>query len=371
MRWCCFRQPSAGQADGEESTSNPAVAPADGYTSFADLELGHDELGRGQYGRVVRATHVSDRGAAFAVKICDAKRMGASAAADLRREVAILSALRHAHVVRCYDCAEEKGAVFIVLELVAGGELFDRLVERTRYAEAEARACARVLLDALAYVHSRGVAHRDVKPENLLLASRANDHDVKLADFGFAADASAADLTAPCGTPNYVAPEILARARYGVEVDAWSAGVLVFILLGGYMPFDDAEIGVAAMYERIGRAEYAFDPDPFDHVSDAAKSLVRQLLVVDRAKRSSTRAALEHPWFAESAECATCQHELAQTLRHMKHWNAKRKLKGATRAIIAQGRLTKLASDHEAEWAASAQVSADAVMAELSDSGDD
>ena len=98
---------------------------------------------------------------------------------------------------------------------------------------------------------------------------------------------------------------------------------------------------------------------------------MRQLLVVDRAKRSSTRAALEHPWFAESAECATCQHELAQTLRHMKHWNAKRKLKGATRAIIAQGRLTKLASDHEAEWAASAQVSADAVMAELSDSGDD
>jgi len=146
--------------------------------------------------------------------------------------VGIISKLQHPHVVKYFDFTQDRSHYYIVLEVVAGGELFDRIVQRVYYSEKEARDLVWVLLDVLHHIHGKRIAHRDLKPENLLLKSTHNDHDIKLADFGFATEAKK-PMRELCGTPAYVAPEIINEKPYGLEVDMWSCGVIVFILLGG------------------------------------------------------------------------------------------------------------------------------------------
>ena len=157
----------------------------------------------------------------------------------LRLEIDILGSLNHKNIVRQFEYFEEKDKFYVVLELIEGGELFDRIVKKTSYNEEEARQLVVILFNAMKYLHDNRIAHRDLKPENLLLASLENDSDVKLADFGFAKRANGFSLTTQCGSPGYVAPEILTGVKYGVASDIWSLGVITYILLGGYPPFAD------------------------------------------------------------------------------------------------------------------------------------
>ena len=312
------------------------------YTAWLDLELEKEELGHGQYGTVHRATNKLTRGH-FAVKVCHKAKIASKAEElALLNEVDILRRLNHPNIIRFYDMHDTEADFFIVTELVSGGELFDRIIEREHYSEKEARDCARVLLEAISYLHHHSIAHRDIKPENLLLASKTNDHEIKLADFGFAAECRGRTLHEPCGTPNYVAPELLRNEFYGMEVDMWSCGVMIFILLGGYMPFDESDGGQRKMYDRIKAGQYEFDPAVFGAVSKAATSLIKGLIVVDWQKRLSARAALEHPWFTQHQPHALSETKLALSQTQMKKWRARKRLRAAQDVVLASTRMRRL-----------------------------
>ena len=195
-------------------------------------------IGEGTFS-VVRPAVDRKSGERVAVKIVDRAAIAASEEDDLRREVSILQKLRHPNIVQLIDFFEESFSYVIVMEYVAGGELFNRIVKKTFYNEKEARDCVSVLLSAVKYLHDRDIVHRDLKPENLLLKSQSDDADVKLADFGFATfvEGDRDCLTRAYGSPDFVAPEILRLIPYGKPVDMWSLGVITFVLLAGYPPF--------------------------------------------------------------------------------------------------------------------------------------
>lgn len=185
-------------------------------------------------------------GEEVAVKCLDMKKIDSDPTGldDLRRETSLLGSCDHPNIIKCYDfLPDPKNCMYwMVLEIVDGGELFDRIIKKEKYNEAEARDTILELLEALKYLHDRQIVHRDLKPENLLLKSKKSDSALKLADFGFATTCNGDDQHAQCGTPGYVAPEIIKPKgnlgiRYGVAVDMWSCGVILYILLGGYPPF--------------------------------------------------------------------------------------------------------------------------------------
>ena len=158
--------------------------------------------------------------------------------ASLLQEVDILKSIDHPNIVRIYDFFPEKEKFYVVLEFAAGGELFDRIVEKTYYNEKEARSLSTILLTTIKFCHDKSIVHRDLKPENLLLASKEEDITIKIADFGFAVKSKGpSSLTTQCGTPGYVAPEILLSKPYGKEVDMWSAGVIFYTLVCKKLPF--------------------------------------------------------------------------------------------------------------------------------------
>jgi calcium/calmodulin-dependent protein kinase I len=173
--------------------------------------------------------------------------------------VAILKTMQHPHIVHMIDFYDESTQYLIAMEVLEGGELFDRIVKKAFYNEKEARDLVFIMLSAVKYMHDRNVVHRDLKPENLLLKSHSDDAEIKIADFGFAVIASGDTLTEQCGTPGYVAPEILGHRKYGKSVDMWSAGVITYILLGGYPPFHDDN--QRNLFKKIQAASYEFHPD--------------------------------------------------------------------------------------------------------------
>lgn len=191
-------------------------------------------------------------------------------------------------------------------------------------------------LFARSYLHSQNIVHRDLKPENLLLKSAANDSDIKIADFGFATSIQGRSLSLQCGSPDYVAPEIIKKHKYGVEVDMWSCGVIVYILLGGYPPFHEEEPDV--LWGKIEAGSYAFHEEFWSQVSDAAKDLIQNLLVVDPDNRYSASQALRHPWFFEDDKALSMN---AFDTGNLRKFNAKRKLKGTVKMVILANRLAK------------------------------
>jgi len=185
--------------------------------------------------------------------------------------------------------------LYIVTELVTGGELFDRIVSKGSYTEKDAAALVVKFLEALDYIHDKGIVHRDLKPENLLLKSKNSDTDVKLADFGLSKIlGSDVMMQTACGTPGYVAPEILQARGYGKEVDLWSVGVITYILICGFPPFYNENIPL--LFESIMKAEFEYPNEYWAHVSDDAIEFIDSLLVVDPRKRLSAKQALTHPW---------------------------------------------------------------------------
>ncbi|XP_013205074.1 calcium/calmodulin-dependent protein kinase type IV [Microtus ochrogaster] len=231
--------------------------------------------------------------------------------------------------------------ISLVLELVTGGELFDRIVEKGYYSERDAADAVKQILEAVAYLHENGIVHRDLKPENLLYATPAPDAPLKIADFGLSKIVEHQVLMKTvCGTPGYCAPEILRGCAYGPEVDMWSVGIITYILLCGFEPFYD-ERGDQFMFRRILNCEYYFISPWWDEVSLNAKDLVRKLIVLDPKKRLTTFQALQHPWVTGKA--ANFVHmDTAQ--KKLQEFNARRKLKAAVKAVVASSRLGSASS---------------------------
>jgi len=256
-----------------------------------------EEIGCGAFSVVRVATH-RESGEKFAIKIIRKKDIGADLG-RLQTEIEILKQVQHPNIIFLKDLYETPDIVAIVMELVTGGELFDKIVEQGSYTERDAAQLVSKMVSAIDYLHQRGIVHRDLKPENLLLKSPDNLVEVKIADFGLSkivgTDNIARMLTA-CGTPSYVAPEVLLTTGYDKEVDLWSIGVITYILLCGFPPFYDECLN--NLFEEIMAARYEFPEEYWGHISDEAKDFVSKLLVANPMKRMTATQALKHPWLA-------------------------------------------------------------------------
>jgi serine/threonine protein kinase len=238
--------------------------------------------------------------AEVAIKILDKDKIQQqNMGAQIKKEISIMKMVRHPSVVKLYEVLASRNKIFIVLELVTGGELFDKIVAAQRFDEITARFYFRQLIEGVRYCHSQGVAHRDLKPENLLLDSRGN---LKISDFGLSAlytgegDSTRTMLLhTTCGTPNYVAPEVLNDKGYdGRAADVWSCGVILYVLLAGFLPFDEPHM--SALFKKIQKAEFVY-PSWF---GDTEKDLIDKILVPDPAKRIGVADIMKHPWFVGS-----------------------------------------------------------------------
>jgi len=232
------------------------------------------------------------------------------------------------------------GRYWLSTELMPGGELFDRIVKRQYYKERDAQQVVRTLAGVLAYLHKQNIVHRDLKPENILLKSKDDDDDIKIADFGFVARVKPNGLSTTCGTPAYVAPEIISGKLYGTSVDMWSFGVICYILLCGYPPFHHQNQN--QLFRIVKRGEFKFDSPYWDPVSAGAKDLIRGLLQIDVSKRLTAQQVLEHPWVASKQKADEVSPDLTSNLRELALFQAKKKFKAAIKATIAAGKMSDL-----------------------------
>jgi serine/threonine protein kinase len=260
------------------------------------------ELGSGGFAKVFIGIH-NRTGQEYAVKQIDRRKMYWSDRDALEDEISNLLLLRDGpNIVQLYHIYEESNDCFLVMELLEGGELFDRILQKRTFTEKEARDVCKCMLNALKYMHERRVAHRDLKPENLLLKSKESDTELILADFGFAKKVTTYNgCRTLCGTPGYLAPEILERyPAYDTKCDLFSVGVILFVLLGGYLPFDDKDED--KIFDRTRNGDYIFYPDHWNKVSKSAKNLVITLLTVNPSNRASAQLALDHEWMRRTDE---------------------------------------------------------------------
>jgi calcium/calmodulin-dependent protein kinase I len=261
-----------------------------GYRDITENYILGEEIGRGSFSVVRKGRHKST-GKAYAIKCIQKKFIKMHL---LEREIKIMKKLKHPHILPLIEVSENKDYIFLVLELVTGGELFDKIVERGNYSEKDASNIVRQILEAVQYLHSQGVVHRDLKPENLLCASNSTtDLYIYVADFGLSrVFHDREQLNTYCGSPEYVAPEVLACVPYEKAVDLWSVGVITYILLTGFLPFYDKNHSV--LFEKIQSVDYNWEDCP--EVSPAAKHFIQHLLVKDPKKRYTADMAMNHPW---------------------------------------------------------------------------
>jgi calcium/calmodulin-dependent protein kinase I len=255
-----------------------------------------ETLGKGSFAEVKRAVRKKDK-QDFAIKIISKSKLNASELAVIHDEVDIMHKIKHPNCVQLFEMFESKKSVYMVLELLTGGELFDRVIQKGSFSEKEAADLIRALAGALEYLHGVGIVHRDLKPENLIYASARPDSAIKITDFGLAKFAqNQKTMSTACGTPGYVAPEVLKNEPYGAPVDLWSLGVILYILLCGFPPFYHES--TAALYKLIKRGQYDFPAPYWTDISDSAKNLVRSLLTVDPKGRATPSQVLAHPWIS-------------------------------------------------------------------------
>lgn len=324
---------------GGGGNNNPQDNTGSSTKHFKEVYKLGSVLGKGAFSEVKEGTKQSD-GKSYAIKIVTKSKLTSEDETALKDEIDILNGLEHKHIIRLYEVFNEERLYYLVTERMMGGELFDRIVAKAYYNEKEARDTCKIIFEAMAYIHERKIAHRDLKPENLLLMNEHSDSDIKLADFGFAKKAQTAKcLTTQCGTPGYVAPEILETTPYGTKADMWSLGVIVYILLGGYPPF--IEENQRELFRKIRRGQYEFHEEYWSGVSKDAKDLISSLLTVDPEKRISADEALRNKWMMGDAD-ALAKNDLGVNLGELRKFNAKRKFKAAAMAVIAQNKITSL-----------------------------
>jgi len=288
------------------------------------------QLKSGSFATVCRGTHRST-GRKVAIKCVLRKDLPPADDAAIFDEVAILASLNHPHIVPLIDFFDEKDCYFIVMELMSGGDLFDRIGKKKAYSEADARDLIVKMLKAVAYCHSRRIAHCDMKPKNLLLMSDDNDSYIKLADFGFAARLhQPKSLSKQCGTPFFVAPEILMRKGYDQQSDMWSVGCIIYLLLSGNLPFMGRS--QKELFRKIVAGKFDFEEDEWLDISDDAKDLVRRLLVLNPDDRMPAADAVRHKWLKASRDRLSMI-TLQGTSQRLKTFNARMKLRSAMIAV--------------------------------------
>lgn len=258
---------------------------------------------------------------------------------SLENEVQVLQRLKHPNIVELAAVYEDKTHVYLVMELVTGGELFDRIVEKGSYTEQDASKLIRQVLEAVFFMHEKGVVHRDLKPENLLYYCPAEDSKIMISDFGLSKTEGSGTMATACGTPGYVAPEVLAQKPYGKEVDIWSIGVIAYILLCGYPPFYDEND--SELFRQILKAEYEFDSPYWDEISESAKDFIRNLMCKDADKRLTCKQALAHPWICGNTALDKDIH--ASVSAQMKKTLAKSRWKQAYNATAVIRKMRMLA----------------------------
>ncbi|XP_037402215.1 calcium/calmodulin-dependent protein kinase type II subunit alpha isoform X1 [Pygocentrus nattereri] len=296
-------------------------------TRFTEEYQLFEELGKGAFSVVRRCVKILS-GQEYAAKIINTKKLSARDHQKLDREARICRLLKHPNIVRLHDSISEEGHHYLIFDLVTGGELFEDIVAREYYSEADASHCIQQILEAVLHCHQMGVVHRDLKPENLLLASKSKGAAVKLADFGLAIEVEGDQQAwfGFAGTPGYLSPEVLRKDPYGKAVDLWACGVILYILLVGYPPFWDED--QHRLYQQIKAGAYDFPSPEWDTVTPEAKDLINKMLTINPAKRITAAEALKHPWISHRSTVASCMHR-QETVECLKKFNARRKLKGA------------------------------------------
>ncbi|XP_016313203.1 calcium/calmodulin-dependent protein kinase type II delta chain isoform X6 [Sinocyclocheilus anshuiensis] len=296
-------------------------------TRFTDEYQLYEELGKGAFS-VVRRCVKKSTGQEYAAKIINTKKLSARDHQKLEREARICRLLKHPNIVRLHDSISEEGFHYLVFDLVTGGELFEDIVAREYYSEADASHCINQILESVSHIHQHDIVHRDLKPENLLLASKMKGAAVKLADFGLAIEVQGDQQAwfGFAGTPGYLSPEVLRKDPYGKPVDIWACGVILYILLVGYPPFWDED--QHKLYQQIKAGAYDFPSPEWDTVTAEAKNLINQMLTINPAKRITADQALKHPWVCQRSTVASMMHR-QETVECLRKFNARRKLKGA------------------------------------------
>uniref|UniRef100_A0A672QD95 calcium/calmodulin-dependent protein kinase n=1 Tax=Sinocyclocheilus grahami TaxID=75366 RepID=A0A672QD95_SINGR len=294
-------------------------------TRFTDEYQLYEELGKGAFSVVRRCVKLCT-GQEYAAKIINTKKLSARDHQKLEREARICRLLKHSNIVRLHDSISEEGFHYLLFDLVTGGELFEDIVAREYYSEADASHCIHQILESVSHIHHHDKVHRDLKPENLLLASKCKNAAVKLADFGLAIEVQGDQQAwfGFAGTPGYLSPEVLRKEAYGKPVDIWACGVILYILLVGYPPFWDED--QHKLYQQIKAGAYDFPSPEWDTVTPDAKNLINQMLTINPAKRITAQEALKHPWVCQRSTVASMMHR-QETVECLKKFNARRKLK--------------------------------------------
>ncbi|KAK9957619.1 hypothetical protein ABG768_011851 [Culter alburnus] len=304
------------------------IPPDGAELSLEDIERCYDMgcvVGDGNFA-VVRECRVRGLAETFAMKIVDnAKLQGRGHM--IQNEIALLRSLEHPRLIQLFRSHHTDTHVYLLMELVTGGDLFDAITQSGRFTEPSAACMITDISQALEYIHNKSIAHRDIKPENLLVQRHGNGSlNLKLADFGLAMVVTEPVFTV-CGTPTYVAPEILAETGYGVGVDVWAMGVILFVLLSGFPPFRSPDRNQEELFRLIQKGEVHFLSPYWDNVSEGAKALVRALLEVNPKRRLTASQTLQHDW--------------------LQHTTAQKDHKGATKATAERHSQQKLSRQLE------------------------
>ncbi|KAI9029630.1 kinase-like domain-containing protein [Phycomyces nitens] len=289
-------------------------------------------LGNGSYAVVKEAVHI-ETGKYYAVKVINKQHMEGREHM-IRNEINVLQKISQGHqnILSLVDHFETLNNLYLVTDLASGGELFDRICEKGSYFESDAVNIIRTVCDAAAYLHDHDIVHRDLKPENLLFRTADENADLLIADFGLSRIIDSEKfhiLKTTCGTPGYMAPEILTKKGHGKPVDMWSIGVIAYFLLCGYVPFE-RENNIQEM-NAILRADYTFDEEYWAGISNQAKDFIQCCLTLSPERRITAHQALRHPWLDICPVKASVPKEDAQDLlpNVRKNFNARRTFKKA------------------------------------------
>ncbi|KAI8143076.1 kinase-like domain-containing protein [Fennellomyces sp. T-0311] len=258
------------------------------------------------------SNHTLGVGSFAVVKLCTHRKTGQTFALKIVMKKAIadvLKQVRHPHIISMHGLYEDAQAVYIVTDHAKGGELFQQLLRKGSYTERDASHLVRQILQGLAYLHEHDIVHRDIKPENLLFQTTDSEDKLMITDFGLSRIIRDHDgiLMTACGTPGYVAPEILLRAGHGTPVDLWSVGVITYTLLSGYTPFWGAD--EPTLFDNIIRGQYEYDDEYWGDISASGKRtenhLIDSCLQLDPTKRITAAEALRHPWITQERSSGT------------------------------------------------------------------